>query len=209
MILDSWETVVYTCVFLLPGYIVSKFIGFGFPVSRSTDGKRLLSWLLYSVVVNAVCFPLYGCIHDAVAANKAIFLFLIVCVAVVASLIIAGVVVFVQRKQPLKKVFELIGGEYINPIATSWEYCFSKREETYVIVTMDEGKRVYGLYGCKSYASSDMDNCDLYLEKTYSINKECEWVENEGNRGVLISKDRILCVEFLEGRKQHESQKDR
>lgn len=50
----------------------------------------------------------------------------------------------------------------IHPVPTAWDYYFSKQEEAWIIVTLKNGKTIYGKFSEHSFASSDAEERDLY-----------------------------------------------
>ena len=58
---------------------------------------------------------------------------------------------------------------------------------------------ISGRYATKSFASSDIDKHDLYLEDVYTINEQSVWHDIDGNEGVLILGESIKCIEFFTG----------
>src|SRR5690606_8066074 len=47
---------------------------------------------------------------------------------------------------------------------TSWDFVFSQRKPLWVSVQLKDGRRVTGLFGARSFASSDVDPGHLFLE---------------------------------------------
>jgi Family of unknown function (DUF6338) len=79
---------------------------------------------------------------------------------------------------------------------TAWDWYFSQKKPAWVIVTLKNGSRVYGLFGRNSFAGNDPDRRDLYLEATYRLLSNGEWAPNEDTRGILILGDQIAVIEF-------------
>ena len=85
----------------------------------------------------------------------------------------------------------------IHPVPTAWDYYFSKQEEAWIIVTLKNGKTIYGKFSEHSFASSDAEERDLYIEKTYNIKEDMTWVEDDKSNGILVPKDEVETIEFL------------
>ena len=62
---------------------------------------------------------------------------------------------------------------------------------------MKNGKTIYGKFSEHSFASSDTEERDLYIEKTYNIKEDMTWVEDDKSKGILVAKDEIETIEFL------------
>ena len=83
---------------------------------------------------------------------------------------------------------------------TAWDYFFRQRREAYVRVTLENGARVLGFYGERSFAAYAKDGRDLYLERTYVVDAENDWFGDEvtGNRGVWLRTDDVVGLEFYD-----------
>lgn len=92
-----------------------------------------------------------------------------------------------------------IGIETNSSVPYRMGFCFSKQQSCWVIVTLMSGEMISGRYATKSFASSDIDKRDLYLEDVYTINEQSVWHHIDGNEGVLILGESIKCIEFFTG----------
>ena len=63
---------------------------------------------------------------------------------------------------------------------------------------MKDGSPVYGLYHSRSFAASDPDRRDLYLEAQYRLLETGEWAPVEDTGGVLVMGNEIATIEFRE-----------
>src|SRR5262249_32597091 len=50
------------------------------------------------------------------------------------------------------------------PYPTAWDFFFGKRQQCFVLITLDDGTRLGGLWGDSSYATSFPTDGDIYLE---------------------------------------------
>lgn len=74
-----------------------------------------------------------------------------------------------------------------------------------MIVKMDDDKTVRGWYSSNSFASSDPDNHDLYIEQCYGEG----WSEDPQSRGIYIPGDQIKYIEFKGGETEDGEKKKR
>jgi hypothetical protein len=65
-----------------------------------------------------------------------------------------------------------------------------------VLVTLKDGGQVAGLFGSRSFASSDPSERDLYIQSVFSMSGKGQWQRVPRNDGVLISGDQIKYIEF-------------
>jgi Family of unknown function (DUF6338) len=95
-----------------------------------------------------------------------------------------------------RRLLDRLGISTLHPIPTAWDYFFGRRVPVWVVVTLTDGSYVAGYYGTGSFASSERDERDLYLEAVYNIQDATEWVEVPRSAGVWIRGTQIRHLEF-------------
>jgi hypothetical protein len=88
-----------------------------------------------------------------------------------------------------------LGFRTIHYIPTAWDWHFSRQERLWARITLQNGSVLYGLFGFQSFASSDPEERDVYLEQIYAPTAEgfkCV----AGTRGCLIKGNQIGAIEF-------------
>jgi hypothetical protein len=90
-----------------------------------------------------------------------------------------------------------IGLSTIHVIPAAWDWRFSKmpRGGMFMMVTLTSGERVAGLFGAKSFASSDTAERDLYLEEEYDVDGD-NWEARPARVGILIPVKEVRYIEF-------------
>jgi hypothetical protein len=201
MVFDSFDTVFYTAIFLVPGFLMKGIIDNVVPAKKVSDGIHFLHCLTYSVINCAIWTWLYVLIspflywlHDAHATLYWVMLLLIV---MIGGCVVAILIATMKNRGLLQKLLQRITGNSIHSVPTAWDYQFSKQEIAWVIVRLKSGSVVYGYCGRKSFASSDPDLHDIFIEKIYKIDSNEIWHENDKSKGVLISAEAIESIEFL------------
>lgn len=197
MIVENIESILYTCVFLLPGYIINLILDKVTPVTKSSEPKYLFSCLYYSVLTFGVFSGVYQILFRFINNSGIMYWVLIVFVSTVGSVCIGYSIAYCRRKKILEKILPSKEINAFNPIPTAWDYCFEKQVGGNVVVTLTDGAIVYGLYSVNSFASSEADERDLFIEKVYKKNNKGELIENKECTGVLISKNVISTIEFF------------
>ena len=87
----------------------------------------------------------------------------------------------------------------ISLIPKSWDYFFSKKECCFMLVHLNNGRIIGGLYGPGSFASSYPEKEDLYLQEVWKIGEEGKFIEKiPGSKGVLVNYDSIEYIEFFD-----------
>ena len=86
----------------------------------------------------------------------------------------------------------------MNPIPNSWDYFFLKREAAFVMIHLKSGKLIGGVYGGQSYASAYPEPRDLYLKEVWKIEKGYFKHKIKDTKGLYITYDEILYIEFFD-----------
>lgn len=197
MTINSLTTVFYTCIFLLPGFIIKNVLDVLIPPSRFNETKYLFSCLLYSIINFAIWSWAYSWLSSFAEKSPTVYLFSILTVTIIGSSLIAFFIGVIRQTGFVEFIFSKTKIRKVHPIPSAWDYLFARQEESWVIVTLKSGRTIYGKYTTGSFASSDCEERDLFLEKTYTPNGDMPWKEDEKSNGILISKDSIEVIEFF------------
>lgn len=197
MTVDSLEVVFYTCIFLLPGFVIKSILDALIPPQRHNETKYFFSCLLYSIVNCAIWSWAYRLLTPLAQNHPVIYWISMLAITIVGASILAFLIGLIKQKECVEWMFSKMKINKVHPVPTAWDYFFAKQEEAWVIVTLKSGKTIYGKYSTESFASSDCEERDLYVEKTYSISEDMSWIEDKKSKGILISKDEIETIEFL------------
>ncbi|TCW29025.1 DUF6338 family protein [Christensenella hongkongensis] len=200
MYIESMDIIILTCFFLIPGFIITGIMNSLSPHKAESDGKSFLRFLLYSVLDCGVWSWLYVILwtSNLYTNNTALFWFLCAMITVIGAAIIGTIIGLITKKALVMKFFSLFRIDISHPIPASWDYKFSNISDyRYVIITLNDGSTVAGLFSSKSFASSDCDERDIYLEKTYIIDDDSKWNESKCTDGMLILASSIRTIEFF------------
>lgn len=196
MTIESFETVLLTCIFIVPGFIIDSLISIFAPPKKKSDGVHFLMFLVYSVVHCAVWSWAYILIWEHFREKSITLFLLILCGTALLSSFILGIVLGLLKKyNVLRYILDKVGFNVSHPTETAWEYLFSKQKSSYVIILLNDDTKVYGWYSSKSFTSSDFEERDIYIEQFYDEN----WNLVDGNKGIYIAKDQIKTINFYKG----------
>lgn len=199
MTIESMETIVLTCIFIAPGFIVDGIVNAFCPNGKRNEGVYFLYCLVYSVVHCAVCSWAYILAWRLEEAHLTWFLILMCVIAAIGAAILGVIIGLFKSRQWLRRLIRKLKGNISHPIPSAWDYYFSKQESSHIIVTLIDGTKIYGYYGSKSYSSSDSDERDIYIEKTYMEDDDNLWIEDSESKGIYIPQSQIQIIEFLQG----------
>lgn len=198
MTISNFDAVFYTLSFIVPGFIWDSVLAGIIP--RKTEGKESLFlryftlsclnyalwvWLIY-LLPRLDFFKLYP-------LRSALSWVLIISV----SPFILGMVSGKLRSDGWFRGFLMrIGINSLHPIPSAWDYYFSITSSVWILVTLKDGKQVAGLFGSRSFASSDQNERDLYIQEIYKIKEDGPWQKIPDNNGIFIKGDEIKHIEF-------------
>ena len=97
----------------------------------------------------------------------------------------------------------------LHPISKAWDYVFDKKEPCWVIITLKDGRKIGGVYGFNSFASSFPAEEQIYLEQALKLDEQGRFKNAIAQTtGIIVLGREIVAVEFLsmEGAKQHDEQ---
>jgi hypothetical protein len=197
--LTSFDAVFYAITFLVPGFVMDLTLSI-FVRKRQEDLQlSLLRFLTLSCVNYAVwSWLIYLIFFTERAFLSDFYSALAVAVVVFISPILIGVLLgYFSQKEWIKKILNRLGLNTISSIPTSWDYKFSKiNESVWLIVTLKDGSTVAGYFGTNSFASSIDSERDLYIEEVYKIDADESWQRVIPPCSILLKGEEIKYIEF-------------
>ncbi len=198
MTFESFDFVFFTAGFLVPGFIWAGVLSLFVPRRSAATEVRFLHFLTLSCVNHGIwSWALFIIFRAGLTQNHpywaGIFLGIIIFVSPVALGVVSGLL---QQREGVVRFFARFGIRTVHPIALAWDWHFSRGHPYWVLVTLKDGQRVYGLFGPRSFAASDTETRDLYLEELFRPLETGDWAPVEDTGGVLIMGDQIAVIEF-------------
>ena len=196
---DNYDTLFLALTFIVPGFVYFE-VSAWFMAQREGSDQRCLYrylgisflnyafwvWLIY-LVGNDPRF-----VDHPVRVAIAWFL-----IGFVSPALAALVVARIRQGDRVRRALNRLGFRTIYPPPTAWEARFSALDQALVRVTLEDGSKIRGMFASASHASSDPDNCDLYLERVFGGDEHGAWEPIPRSRGMWIRADAIRHVEFL------------
>lgn len=199
MTINSFETVFYSAIFLLPGFFMNLVIDSMNPPHKYNDGRYFMKCLALSIV-NCACWSwLYIIILNIEFKQlflKWVVLFLI---TIGGAALVAYLLSLIKQRKWFANIFSKMGINTIHSTPTAWDYYFSKRKASFVIITLIDGTILRGWYSFDSFTSSDSEERDIYVEKGYYLNKNGRWEIDKESEGFYVSGGQIKFIEFKKG----------
>ncbi len=199
MTFGTFDALVLTILFAVPGFIWWWVHGALVP-RRPTDVQvRLLGFLALSCVNNAIWSPLLAFVFaTGFFGQHPIGAAAILIIPTLLSPIAAGLLTgrAYQREWPAR-CFARFGLGTVHQIPTAWDYQFSRQLPFWIVVTLKDNSRVFGLFHAHSFAGDDPAERDLYIERVYAPDEHGAWLPVQGSAGILIKASSIAAIEFL------------
>ena len=206
MTIDSLETLLLTCIFVAPGFLIDGIVNIFSPSGKRNEGVHFLYCLLYSAIHCAVCSWAYILVWD-LKESKITYFLLAMCGIALAGAITLGILIGIfKSKAWIRRFLRKCKCNVSMSIPTAWDDYFAKQIASYVIVTLQDDSKIYGYFGSDSFASSEADERDIFVEKLYRLDDNKNWTEIPGSLGVLLQASQIKTIEFLQGGQEGESE---
>lgn len=100
------------------------------------------------------------------------------------------------RSDVIDRCLKKLGISPVHPAPSAWDRLFSRQRGHYMRVELDDGSFIAGMFGPKSYASSDVSNRDLYLERTTKLDSKGDPIPGQPEPGVYLPAARIKFIYF-------------
>jgi hypothetical protein len=184
--------------YLLAGYIITAVR------SRYAVGERprLGDWLFEAVVLSLLNqFVFFLLLHAAalflpVASFDARVLFFAEVLALPLALgWLAGINLAKGWNQA---VLRRLSMPVQAPIRRAYDHAFADDAAgRFVILSFQDGTKVYGYFGERSLAANDGERSDIFLERLYDVSDDGQWYEKLPHRSGLMMLDGLRSIEFM------------
>lgn len=199
MTIDSFDIVFYTAIFVLPGFIINSIVDAMNPPKKYNDGIYLLKCIGFSLVSCGIWCWLYKFILECDKLNTVLYWVLLTLTSVIGSALLGVAVAIIKQFQCIERILSKLRINTIHTTPTAWDYMFFNQSEGFVIITLTDDTKLYGWYSSKSFASSDQEERDVFIERGYKISDNGAWSEDAQSGGFYIPKDQIKYIEFKKG----------
>lgn len=198
--IGNFQTIFYTSVFIVPGYLLYSTIEALTPRMKSNLADNILKFLTITLIHYILwSWPIWLMFNNTFFQEYYFVTFILAIIIVIISPCLLGLIVTkLHQKKTIINILIMLGYNPINPIPTAWDYKLSKMKEiTWIIVGLKDDKKFYGKFSTKSYASSKESERDIYIEEVFALEKGGCWKKHANTDGVLIKGDQIRFIEFI------------
>jgi len=198
MVIESANVILYTLAFVVPGFMIWSIASRFVPREEKEENLSIVRFLYLSAINYAVwSWLIYLAIAGNISKQNTLASMAVYSWVVLVGPIVVGMIWGIATyKDWARKVLQRLGVNPVHGIPTAWDYKFSKTgRAVWVLVTMNDGSAVAGLFGSNSFAGSSSSERDLYIEQVYKITNGT-WERVGRGDGVLIRGDCIKHIEF-------------
>lgn len=193
--MDIWEAdkLVLFIAFLIPGFVSLKTYELLYPSSAKETSALLVDAVAFSCINYAILlWPIYA-IEQSTLRSNCLALYLAFYTFVLFITPISWVCILKALRSTA-----FVRAALPHPTAKPWEYVFGLRKPFWIIATLKDGKKIGGLYGCESFASSAPAPEQLYLEQAWELNNDGYFERpRENTAGIMILADDVVTLELF------------
>lgn len=198
----SIEALTIIALVIAPGYILLWVMQQAIQQSsQQSDIEVLVSTVAAGVVVNTIVFPLLGRLVLRNYQNGTLLnhVWLITGWAALTIFLVPvglglGSSWLINR---YSGALSPIGLDPVSRVPHAWDYALRRPEGYYVQVWLKNDQVVAGIYADDSFASTDRDRADLFLQQSWILDGDGDfWQPIPNSAGVWISHDCISRIEF-------------
>lgn len=103
----------------------------------------------------------------------------------------------VLRKGWNSAVVTMLAMPVVHPTRRAYDYAFGDiQKDRFVIVSFNDGTQVFGYFGENSFAATDSDRSDMFLERLYVVT-DGNWVPTMPAKSALLMLRDIRSIEFI------------
>jgi len=93
---------------------------------------------------------------------------------------------------------KFVSRHLLHPNEGAWDFVFQQRIRYWMIVHMKDGRRIGGLFGYNSFASSAPANPQIYIEQVWKLDEDGVFESSvDESAGILILEEEMLAVELF------------
>jgi len=180
------NTIQLIILFIVPGFISLKIWGLINPSKKILISESLIEAIVFSCINYIIVIWAYPLL------KRTSYIYVYYIGASVIIPILWPILINILLK------IKFLNKLNISLIPKSWDYFFSKKECCFMLIHLNNGKMIGGLYGTASFTSSYPEKEDIYLQEIWKIDTEGKFIEKiEGTKGLLVNYDVIEYIELF------------
>ena len=155
--LETFDTIYYTSLFLLGGYISQQTVENAYPSGDDTPSeKMLLRYLFFSLVIFTMSYPAILFLTSEFSETTKLEELLLSLI----PLCIASIIVGLARRKYVRYIMER--GRSIIPLFSAWDRAFYSLTKAYLKVKLKSGSEIFGCIDSSAYNPTEEEMNQTY-----------------------------------------------
>lgn len=192
MELFTFNNMIFFILFFIPGFISMKVYHLLIASGNTDFSKSITEVIAFSSINYASLSWLIIIVYKNDVYANHFYLFISISFFIIFIAPILWTILYVRLAKS-----KFLGKYILSPIKEPWDFFFEKRKSCWVIVNLNSGERIGGVYSDKSYSSAFPNKYQLYLEELWEVDTEGYFIQRkERTNGIIIFGDEIKSLEF-------------
>lgn len=198
------ESLFLLLIFILPGFILANVYNRNISRPYPKDYQFVIESIGFSTFNHLVAYfftnKIYIWYSEKILFDKYPHYFGLWIFGVVFILPILLGLIFskIVELEPLQNILDKIGLSIAGRTSQSWDYFFEKNKACWMIIYLETGEKIGGIFGQKSFVSLTPNPKDIYLEAAYEVKEDGTFGSILGDSfGVWVNGDKIKKIEFF------------
>ena len=184
-------------VFFVPGFLMIQVYELMVPSPRRDFSKSVFEAVAYSAVNLGAFSPVIYLMRSGFFSPFWYW----VCVTIIlvfAPIAWSAIFLWARKSEWFRKVFP-------HPILCPWDYVFGQKQWSWIIVHLN-GRKIGGLFGSKSFASSYPAEPQIYLQEVWELDERERFIKRiDQSKGMLFFAKDIVAIELFQYDKEGEA----
>lgn len=196
--ISSLDTLLYTIAAFIPGFIIDSLLRLKLTLKKRDLSFSFFRFIILSVVNYLPWSYLIFCFYYCKESQPSYLVwFLLITIIFISPIAIALLLIKLHDNKIAKFFLNICGFSDLSLNLCTWDKIFSTiKENTYVVVTLNDNSVIYGKLEKGSNIASDEDGRDIYISKTYKV-ENGHWDICPQTCGIIIIYNQIKHIEFF------------
>jgi Family of unknown function (DUF6338) len=193
--LKSVESVYLVLAFVVPGMIITLVRAQFFTSRMRSLSESIVSYLALTILYYGLAAPVVEYVLSIrEPGRQKIFAWVGLIILLPAAVgLLLGIL---GQNDVFRRLLQFCRINPVHATPAAWDYAFARLlGDHFVMVTLSDGSTVGGIYGSRSFASSDPAERDLFLQEIYDVDGD-SWKKRSEQQAILIPAKEIKHVQI-------------
>jgi hypothetical protein len=193
--LKSVESVYLVLAFVVPGMIITLVRAQFFTSRMRSLSESIVSYLALTILYYGLAAPVVEYVLSIrEPGRQKIFAWVGLIILLPAAVgLLLGIL---GQNDVFRRLLQFCRINPVHATPAAWDYAFARLlGDHFVMETLSDGSTVGGIYGSRSFASSDPAERDLFLQEIYDVDGD-SWKKRSEQQAILIPAKEIKHVQI-------------